>query len=197
MRCTNEFRSLLAKINVEKEKYAQRELFVSYELEQKIQIETEKSKKNDVYIIVAFSLLIVILGYIYDFLKIVNQKWIITIVIIIMAIIMGIFIVKGIIYKVKLSRLSKKKEQEDQEKADIRARIKELNDQISALVLSVIVLNEHFYELSLIENKELREKRWNELIFNQNIAINKMYNYVPTTEDFLNYYKEYEQLHNS
>lgn len=196
MRCTNEFRSLLAKINVEKEKYAQRELFVSYELEQKIQIETEKSKKNDVYIIVAFSLLIVILGYIYDFLKIVNQKWIITIVIIIMAIIMGIFIVKGIIYKVKLSRLSKKKEQEDQEKADIRARIKELNDQISALVLSVIVLNEHFYELSLIENKELREKRWNELIFNQNIAINKMYNYVPTTEDFLNYYKEYEQLHN-
>lgn len=196
MRCTNEFRSLLAKINIEKEKYAQRELFVSYELEQKIQIETEKLKKNDVYIIVAFSLLIVIMGYIYDFLKIVNQKWLITIVIIIMAIIMGIFLVKGIIYKVKLNRLSKKKEQEDQEKADIRSKIKELNDQISALVLSVIVLNEHFYELSLIESKELREKRWKELIFNQNVAINKLYNYVPTTEDFLNYYKEYEQLHN-
>ena len=196
MRCNNEFRSLLAKINIEKEKYAQRELFVSYELEQKIQIETEKKKKNDVYIIVAFSLLIVIMGYIYDFLKIVNQKWIITIVIIIMAIIMGIFILKGIIYKVKLNQLSKKKEQEDQEKTAIRSKIKELNDQISALVLSVIVLNEHFYELSLIQSKELREKRWEELIFNQNVAINKLYNYVPTTEDFLNYYKDYEQLHN-
>ena len=196
MRCNNEFRSLLAKINIEKEKYAQRELFVSYELEQKIQIETEKKKKNDVYIIVAFSLLIVIMGYIYDFLKIVNQKWIITIVIIIMAIIMGIFILKGIIYKVKLNHLSKKKEQEDQEKTSIRSKIKELNDQISALVLSVIVLNEHFYELSLIQSKELREKRWEELIFNQNVAINRLYNYVPTTEDFLNYYKEYEQLHN-
>ena len=45
-------------------------------------------------------------------------------------------------------------------------------------------------------SKELREKRWEELIFNQNVAINKLYNYVPTTEDFLNYYKDYEQLHN-
>ena len=102
----------------------------------------------------------------------------------------------GIIYKVKLNHLSKKKEQEDQEKTAIRSKIKELNDQISALVLSVIVLNEHFYELSLIQSKELREKRWEELIFNQNVAINRLYNYVPTTEDFLNYYKEYEQLHN-
>lgn len=197
MRASNEFRSLLSKINIEKENYSQRELFVSNELEQKIQVLTEKSKKNDVYIIVAISLLIVMLGYIYDFLKIVNQKWIISIVVIIMAIIMGYFFIKGIIYKVKLQKLNKEKNKEDQEKEEIRKRIKALNDEISALVLSVIVLNEHFYELSMIDDKEMKEKRWNELILQQNIAINKMYNYVPTTEDFLNYYKEYEQLQNN
>ena len=109
MRASNEFRSLLSKINIEKENYSQRELFVSNELEQKIQVLTEKSKKNDVYIIVAISLLIVMLGYIYDFLKIVNQKWIISIVVIIMAIIMGYFFIKGIIYKVKLQKLNKEK----------------------------------------------------------------------------------------
>lgn len=197
MRCGNEFRSLLSKINVEKEKYSQRELFVSNELEQKIQIITEKSKKNDVYIIVALSLLIVMLGYIYDFLKIVNQKWLITIFVIIMALIMIYFFVKGIIYKVKLKKLYKEKDKEDQEKEQIRARIKELNDEISSLVISVIVLNEHFYELSLINDKEEREKRWKELILKQNVAINKLYKYVPTTEDYLNYYKEYEQLQNN
>ena len=196
MRCGNEFRSLLSKINVEKEKYSQRELFVSNELEQKIQIITEKSKKNDVYIIVALSLLIVMLGYIYDFLKIVNQKWLITIFVIIMALIMVYFFVKGIIYKIKIKKLYKEKDKEDQEKEQIRARIKELNDEISSLVISVIVLNEHFYELSLINNKEEREKRWKELILKQNVAINKLYKYVPTTEDYLNYYKEYEQLQN-
>lgn len=197
MRCGNEFRSLLSKINVEKEKYSQRELFVSNELEQKIQIITEKSKKNDVYIIVALSLLIVMLGYIYDFLKIVNQKWLITIFVIIMALIMIYFFVKGIIYKVKIKKLYKEKDKEDQEKEQIRARIKELNEEISSLVISVIVLNEHFYELSLINNKEEREKRWKELILKQNVAINKLYKYVPTTEDYLNYYKEYEQLQNN
>ena len=197
MRCNNEFKSLLAKINVEKENYSKRELLLSEELEQKIQIQSEKLKKNNVYIIIAFSILIVMLGYVYDFLKIVNQKWLISIFVIVMILIMTIFIAISIIYKAKLKHLYKAKDKEDSEKEEIRQRIKSLNDEISKLVLSVIVLNEHFYELSMIKDKKQREIRWCELIKSQNVAINKLYNYVVTIEDYLNYYKEYEQLHNS
>ncbi len=194
MRSDNEFRSLLAKINVQKEQYAQRELFVSNELEHKIQINTEKKKKNDVYSIVALAVLIVILGYIYDLLTIINEKWIITIVVIVMAIIMLFFLVKAIIYKCILSRLNKEKNKEDITKEEIRARIKALNDEISTLVLSVIVLNEHFYELSEIKDPIQKEKKWKEYVFYKNVAINKQYQYFPTTEDYLNYYKEYKQM---
>lgn len=194
MRSDNEFRSLLAKINVQKEQYAQRELFVSNELEHKIQINTEKKKKNDVYSIVTLAVLIVILGYIYDLLTIINEKWIISIAVIVMAIIMLFFLVKAIIYKCILSRLNKEKSKEDITKEEIRTKIKALNDEISTLVLSVIVLNEHFYELSEINDPNEREKKWKEYIFYKNVAINKQYQYFPTTEDYLNYYKEYKQM---
>lgn len=193
MRCDNEFRSLLAKINVKKEQYAQRELFVSNELEHKIQVNTEKKKKNDVYSIITLAVLIVILGYIYDLLTIINEKWIVSIVVIIMGIIMTFFLVKSIIYNRVLYKLNKEKQKEDATKEEIRVEIKKLNDEISSLVLSVIVLNEHFYELSEIKDATERENKWKEYIFYKNVAINKQYNYFPTTEDYLNYYKEYKQ----
>ena len=80
----------------------------------------------------------------------------------------------GIYHQKVLEKLTRLKE-EDAEKKKIRDQIRELNNEISSLVVSVVVLNEHFEELSNIKDQTILEEKW-KLYSNQVImAINKKY----------------------
>lgn len=192
MRCSNEYKALITKINNQKSNYAVKDLFVSTELEQKIQLITEKKKKWTVRLIVSTAIMLVLMGTIYDFLKIVNQKWIMTVVIVAMLVIFLVIFTFETVYKIKLTKLNKQKIKEDEEKNHVRNNIVSLNDQISSLAVSVIVLNEHFYELISIENEEVRVKKWQEYVLEVVEAINYKYSYRPTFEEYQEYYKNYE-----
>lgn len=193
MRCKEEYRALLTKINVQKGNYAEKEMVVSNELEQKIQITTEKIKKWTVRIVIYVAIMMVLLGTIYDLLTYINQKWLITVVLIAMVVIFLLFTGFEIFYKIKLYKLNIQREKEQLDKKDIRENIVSLNDQIASLVVSVITINEHYYELSSIESSEEKIKKWNEytkeVIANiHNININH-----PTYTEYQDYYRDYEQ----
>ena len=66
MRGSQEYKALLAKINIEKEIYSQKDLYVNEELENKIQYCVEKIKKFNILVVVSFSLSLVLLGVIYE-----------------------------------------------------------------------------------------------------------------------------------
>ena len=193
MRCKEEYKALLTKINVQKGNYAEKEMVVSNELEQKIQITTEKIKKWTVRIVIYVAVMMVLLGTIYDLLAYINQKWLITVVLIAMVAIFLLLTGFEIFYKIKLYKLNVQKEKEQLDKKDIRENIVSLNDQIASLVVSVITINEHFYELSTIESDDEKIKKWNEytkeVIANiHNININH-----PTYTEYQDYYRDYEQ----
>lgn len=193
MRCKEEYKALLTKINVQKGNYAEKEMVVSNELEQKIQITTEKIKKWTVRIVIYVAIMMVLLGTIYDLLTYINQKWLITVVLIAMVVIFLLFTGFEIFYKIKLYKLNIQREKEQLDKKDIRENIVSLNDQIASLVVSVITINEHYYELSSIESSEEKIKKWNEytkeVIANiHNININH-----PTYTEYQDYYRDYEQ----
>ena len=57
MRSSQEYKALIAKINIEKSLYAEKELLVNDELEQKIQYVTEKIKKFNSIFVICFLLL--------------------------------------------------------------------------------------------------------------------------------------------
>lgn len=192
MRCSNEYKALLIKINNQKANYAQKELFVSTDLEQKIQLYTEKKQKWTIRILVASVVMMVLLGMIYNLLQIINQRWLIIVIISVMILVFCTFIGFELFYKFKIKKLNTQKIKEDEEKTNVRQRVVSLNDQISTLVVSVIVLNEHFYELSSIENEEERIKKWQKYVLETVEAINSKYFYHPTYTEYQEYYKNYE-----
>ena len=109
MRCKEEYKALLTKINVQKGNYAEKEMVVSNELEQKIQLTTEKIKKWTVRIVIYVAVMMVLLGIIFNLLTYINQRWLITVVFFTMV---GIFCVLAgfeIFFKVKLYKLNKQK----------------------------------------------------------------------------------------
>lgn len=192
MRCSNEYKALLIKINNQKANYAQKELFVSTDLEQKIQLYTEKKQKWTIRILVASVVMMILLGMIYNLLQIINQRWLIIVIISVMILVFCTFIGFELFYKFKIKKLNTQKIKEDEEKTNVRQRVVSLNDQISTLVVSIIVLNEHFYELSSIENEEERIKKWQKYVLETVEAINSKYFYHPTYTEYQEYYKNYE-----
>ena len=192
MRCSNEYKALLIKINNQKSNYAEKELFVSTDLEQKIQIYTEKKQKWTIRILVASVVMMILLGLIYNFLQIINQKWIIIVIIVAMISVFCTFLGFELFYKIKIKKLNEQKIKEDEEKNNVRQTVVSLNDQISTLIVSVIVLNEHFYELSSIENEEERIKKWQKYVLETVESINSKYFYRPTYTEYQEYYKNYE-----
>ena len=193
MRCKEEYRALLTKINVQKGNYAEKEMVVSNELEQKIQITTEKIKKWTVRIVIYVAIMMVLLGTIYDLLTYINQKWLITVVLIAMVAIFLLFTGYEIFYKIKLYKLNIQREKEQLDKKDIRENIVSLNDQIASLVVSVITINEHYYELSSIESSEEKIKKWNEYTKEVIANIHHININHPTYTEYQDYYRDYEQ----
>lgn len=196
MRSNEEYKALLAKINVQKGIYAEKEATVNEELEQKIQLAFEKKKKmNNLFVIVSLGMM-VLLGIIYEFLKFFNEKESIIFFIIGMVLVVLIILGLGIYHQKVLEKLTRLKE-EDAEKKKIRDQIRELNNEISSLVVSVVVLNEHFEELSNIKDQTILEEKW-KLYSNQVImAINKKYNYQANYNDYQEFLRNYENHLNS
>ena len=192
MRGSQEYKALLAKINIEKEIYSQKDLYVNEELENKIQYCVEKIKKFNILVVVSFSLSLVLLGVIYEFFKFYNIKQYIGYVVLFMM--LGLFVLIGfeIAYRIKLKNCNKQKEEEGKEKEEIRGKIRDLNNQISSLIVSIITLNEHFYELSNIKDNNLLTEKWNKYTNEIIMAINKKYSYRVTYTEYQDYLKEYE-----
>lgn len=192
MRSSQEYKALIAKINIEKSLYAEKELLVNDELEQKIQYVTEKIKKFNSIFVICFLSFLVLVGIVYEFFKYYNIKeYIIYVILFLISILIMIFVFETV-YKTKLKNLNKQKEKDDEEKQIIRNKIRELNSQISSLVVSIITLNEHYYELTNIKDTHVLEEKW-ELYTNQIImAINKKYGYKATYTEYEEYLKEYE-----
>jgi len=192
MRSSQEYKALLAKINVQKGIYAQQELQVNEELEQKIQYTAEKIKKFNILFVICFALMLVLLGGIYEIFKYYNIKKYIIYVIIEM--VRGLIVILSfeIVYRAKLKKYNNQKEAEFKGKITVRDKIRELNNKISSLVVSIITLNEHFYELSSITSEELLYQKWVEYANQIIMAINKKYNFKATYTEYEEFLKEYE-----
>ena len=194
MRSSQEYKALLAKINIEKSIYAEKELSVNDELEQKIQYMTEKIKKFNAIFVICFMSFLVLIGIVYEFFKYYNIKQYIIYVVLFLISILIMIIVFEIVYKTKLRKLNKLKEKDDEEKQKIRNRIRELNSEISSLVVSIITLNEHYYELANIDDINILNEKW-DLYTNQVVmAINKKYGYKATYTEYEEYLQEYEKF---
>lgn len=195
MRCNREFQALINKINAQKTNYSVKEMFIHTTIEQKLQLTHEKIKKFTTLILVSTAVMLCLLGIIFDFLKIINEKWIMTILIIVCV---GIYLTLWgieIFYKQRYKSLLNQKEQENKEKYEVMDDINSLNKKISSLVVSVITLNEHFYELSSIENEQELAKKWDLYCKDVIAAVNFKYNYHPTYEGYIDFYREYEKNH--
>lgn len=192
MRLNNEYQALISKINVKKSNYSEKEMVISNELEHDILETYEKSKKYTIWLVVASAVMVVMAGLIYDFLETINTKWIMWVIIgICLAVFLTLLGIE-IFYKAKLKKLNNKKLKEDASKDDVKKDIISLNDQISILCVSVIVMNEHFYELESIKDEEQRRERWNKYIKETVGAINRKYDYHPTYSEYEEYYRNYE-----
>lgn len=192
MRSSEEYKALLAKINIKKTIYAEKELEVDDELEQKIQYYVEKVKKMDVIFVICFMSFMVLVGVVYEFFKYYNIKQYIGYVILFLISILVMIFVFSLVFKKKLKKLNKVKDKNNNEKAEIRNTIKSLNNEIASLVVSIITLNEHYYELSNIDNEELLVQKWEQYTNEIIMAINKKYNYRATYTEYQEYLQEYE-----
>lgn len=193
MRFNEEYKALLTKINVQKCHYAEREMAYSNELEQSIQLNVEKKNKWTarimIYVVAAF----IFLGLIADLLIIINQKWLIWVMIGVFVIVFLVLTSFEIYYINKIKKLNLQKEKEQEDKKDIRSIILDLNNQISTLVVSVITMNEHYNELSNLKTEEEKLEKWNIYTNEVIAAINKKYNCTPTYSEYQEYYRDYEQ----
>ena len=140
MRFNDEYKALLTKINVQKCHYAEREMAYSNELEQSIQLTVEKKNKWTSRIMIFTVVAFILLGLIADLLIIINQKWLIWVIIAVFIILFCVLTGFEVYYIKKLKKLNLQKEKEQEDKKDIRAIIQDLNNQISTLVLSVITM---------------------------------------------------------
>lgn len=192
MRSSEEYKALLAKINIKKTIYAEKELEVDDELEQKIQYYVEKVKKMDVIFVICFMSFMVLVGVVYEFFKYYNIKQYIGYVILFLISILVMIFVFSLVFKKKLKKLNKVKDKNNNEKSEIRETIKSLNNEIASLVVSIITLNEHYYELSNIDNEELLVQKWDQYTNEIIMAINKKYNYRATYTEYQEYLQEYE-----
>ena len=193
MRFNEEYKALLTKINVQKCHYAEREMAYSNELEQSIQLTVEKKQKWTARIMLYTILSFIFIGLIGDFLVIINQKWLIWFVIALLVIIFCVLTGFEIYYIRKLKKLNIQKEKEQEDKKDIRAIILDLNNQISSLVVAVITMNEHYFELVNLKSDEEKKEKWQ--LYTKEVieAINKRYHYNPTYTDYQEFYRDYEQ----
>lgn len=195
MRCYEEYRALLTKINVQKCNYAEKEMAVSNELEQKIQLTVELKKKWGIRTIIYFASMIVLIGIIYDFLTILNEKWVIGVVFAAMVVIFFVLFGFEMFYKVRLKKLNIKKEKEQSDKVEIRSNILSLNDKISSLIVSLITINEHFYELSSIENEQKLIEKWDAYTKEVICAVNKKNFGSQTYTEYQDFLREYEKYY--
>ena len=192
MRFNEEYKALLTKINVQKCHYAEREMAYSNELEQSIQLNTEKKKKWTIRIMIYTIFVFIFIGTIANFLLIINEKWLIWVFIAIFVIIFCVLLGFETYYRIKLKKLNEEKEKEQADKQDIRKIILDLNNQISSLVVGAITLNEHYNELSNIQSDEEKLIKWEKYTKEVIAAINKKYNYTPTYTEYQDFYRDYE-----
>ena len=78
-------------------------------------------------------------------------------------------------------------------KEKVREKIRDLNNLISSLTVSIITLNEHFYELSNITDDNLLKEKWHKYSNEIIMAINKKYSFNVTYTEYQEYLKEYEE----
>ncbi len=193
MRYSDEYNALLGKINIQKEIYTKKLSETDTETESKIQFLMEKIKKCGVVVVIYFLVAVSMLGIIFSILTYYNKREWIVYIFIALTIILVIFIGREMFYKFKLNKIYQEKQSTVKEQDEIRNSINNLNDQICSLVLSVITINEHFNELSMIESEELLQLKWEQYTKNIMGAINKKYDYSPTYSDYQEYYKMYEK----
>ncbi len=195
IRNLKEYKALLANINIQKEEYSKKELAGYNLIDNDLRIIEMRIKKLKLFFVIASAFLIVFLGTLDTFLTVINQKWVIYIYISIIMLIFLAFIILLLINKRCYNQKKKEINFEQTEKMNILDNVVALNKQISLLTMSIICLNEHFYELSLIEDENELKKRWQNLINEHLMAINMKYSSLLTTESFQNYYKEWENRH--
>lgn len=191
MRFSEDYNALLDKINVQKKKYAEKEMAYSNEIDYLIIHHTEKKQKYSQRMIVYIVIALLFIGFVYDIALYINEKWLIWLYI---GLILAIFIAMTtleIIQIFKIKKLKGQKTTEEQEKNTIREHIIALNNQISSLVVSTITINEHYYELSSIENEEELIQKWNIYTYEVIEAINKKYDYHATYTEYQEFYREY------
>lgn len=193
MYCKEEYKALLAKISLEKEKYSQKDTFVTTELETKIQYTQENIMKWQKRTIIYFIFACLSLWPIFYFFTYFNIKKYIFLVILILTLGLFVFITMEKIYTHKINKYNEQKQQTQDEKELAIKQIKQLNNQIQSLIVSVITINEHYNELSNITNEEQLKEKWNYYTKQLIMAINYKYNYKATYTDYQEYFQDYEK----
>lgn len=197
MYCKEEYKALLAKINIEKEKYAQKDFFITTELETKIQYVQENITKWQKRTLIYFITACISLWPIFYFFTYYNIKKYIFLVILVLVLGLFAFLLMEKIYIHRLKKYNQEKQPNEEEKVQIINKINELNKQIESLIISVITINEHYNELSNITNEEQLVNKWNYYTKQLIMAINYKYNYKATYTDYQEYFQNYEkQLEN-
>lgn len=197
MYCKEEYKALEAKINIEKEKYAKNEAFITTELETKIQYVQENITKWQKRTLIYFIIACISLWPIFYFFTYFNIKKYIFLVILVLALGLFVFLIMEKIYTIKMNKYNQEKQPKQEEQMQIINKINDLNKQIESLIVSVITINEHYNELSNITNEEQLINKWNYYTKQLIMAINYKYNYRATYTDYQEYFRNYEkQLEN-
>lgn len=194
MRLNDEYMALLAKINVKKKAYAEKEMATSLFLAGKERNEEEKIKKNQTRIVVAAAALTVMLGLCFDIFKgNDNEMKIMTVASAAAGVVMLVLFAIDAACKIRLKKTKKEQAKEDEGKKEVRSDIKSLNMQIKALVAGVVLLNEHFYELKDLKENE-RIKKWEKYVAEFNDAFARKFRGNATYTEYQDYFREYRRL---
>ena len=108
------------------------------------------------------------------------------------------FIIKLILDTKKIKKLEESDQNQLQAEDNIRQEIQKLNVEKMKLILFIICLNEHFYELSSIQDTEERKACWLKKNYLWIEAIQRKYGYHATIEEYEEYFEEWKskKIHN-
>lgn len=74
----------------------------------------------------------------------------------------------------------------------VKDEIISLNQELARMALAIISYSEYHDELSIIKDEKELQTYFQEIYYQYHDAIDKMHNYNTTTEDFLNYYFQWQ-----
>jgi len=195
IRLTDEYKELLGRINISKSEYSQEHDKVDIELEKDIQYYKEQRKiwdkrlfKYNIAVLIMWGLSFFVMKSFYA------QKELLTAMLIelgIFSIITVILIVKKESYTILLSKTNKIKNKKHKKENNLIGDFVSLNKDIDKAIISIITINEHYYELSsLKDNKELL-KKWDKYTKEIIGVVNLKNNFSSTYSDYQDLYNEY------